>query len=172
MAHLPANRRSEPPLVESVKTYAASQHTPIKFERITTVERQQIAVKAADVRSLRDQRSQWEASPAPTVKTGTPTRPQPPQTAARPVTKPAREARPPAVVAPHPVRVAQPERVAVPTLPRTAQPAESRFIAKQPPSHPVQEQSHVASSPFPKSSSRDSQARPNPTGSPNKDRER
>ena len=61
MTRLPANRRPERPLVESVKTYAASQHTPIKFERINNTERQQIAVKATDVRSLRDQRAQWEA---------------------------------------------------------------------------------------------------------------
>lgn len=179
MARLPENRRSERPLVESVKTYAASQRTPIKFERITTVERQQIAVKATDVRSLRDNRSQWESPPAPrgaatvpTPKAGSATRPATSPTAARSVTKPAREVRPPAVVPPRPVSVTQPERVAVPTMPRTPQPAEARFIPKQPPSHPVQEQSHMAPAPSPKSSSRDSQTRPNPTGSQNKDQQR
>ena len=197
MARLPANRRPERPLVESVKTYAASQHTPIKFERITTVERQQIAVKAADVRNLRDQRSQWEAptvaqrtATVPTPRTGTTTKAEPARTEARPVTKPqtptkseappsaatvtktTREARPPAVVPAHPVRVTQPERVAVTSPPRTPQPAQSHFIPKQPPSRPAQEQSHVTPAPSPKPTSRDSQTRPAPTSPANKDRQR
>jgi len=40
MSRLPAKHRPERPLAEPVKSYAASQHTPIKFERITAVERQ------------------------------------------------------------------------------------------------------------------------------------
>jgi len=197
MARLPANRRPERPLVESVKTYAASQRTPIKFERITTVERQQIAVKAADVRNLRDQRGQWEAptvaqraATVPTPRTGTTTKAEPARTEARPVTKPqtptkseappsaatvaktTREARPPAVVPAHPVRVTQPERVTVTSPPRTPQPAQSHFIPKQPPSRPVQEQSHVTPAPSPQSTSRDSQTRPAPTSPANKDRQR
>jgi len=174
MGRLPANRRPERPLVESVKTYAVSAHTPIKFERINTVERQQIALKAADVRTLRVQRSQWEAPPVqraslapPTPGTRNVTKPETPPTAARPATKPARETKPPAFAPPREVRVTQPERVAVPTTPRTPQPAESRFIAKQPPSHPVQEQAHVAAAPSPQP-----QTRPSSTGSPNRDRPR
>jgi hypothetical protein len=186
MARLPANRRPERPLVESVKTYATSQHTPMKFERITTVERQQIAVKAADVRSLRDQRGQWEAQPVahraanvPTPRAGTTTKTESARTEARPVTKPepptksgappnaaqvaktTREARPPAVVPARQVRVTQPERETVTSPPRTPQPAQERFIPKQPPSRPVQEQSHLTP-----------QTRPTPTASPNKDQKR
>ena len=175
MSRLPANRRPERPLVESVRTYAASQHTPIKFERINPIERQQIATKATDVRSLREQRNQWEA---PTVQRGTAVAPaakpraEAAATKARPVSKPTPAGRAPAVVPPHEVRVSQPERVAVPTLPRTPQSGDSRFIAKQPPSHPAQEQAHVAPAQSPQPSSHGSPARPTPTTSPNRDRQR
>jgi hypothetical protein len=175
MTRLPANRRPERPLVESVKTYAASQHTPVKFERINTVERQQIAVKAMDVRGLRDQRNQWEA---PAVQRGTAVAPaakpriEAAVTKARPVSKPTPAGRAPTVVPPHEVRVSQPERVAVPTLPRTPQSGDSRFIAKQPPSHPAQEQAHVAPAQGPQPSSRGSQPRPTSTTPPNRDRQR
>src|SRR2546421_6929378 len=109
MTHLPPNRRPERPLVQSVKTYAVSQHTPLRFERISTVERQQIAVKAADVHTFRDQRRQWEAPPGqreiliPEIRT--PTKTGGASTGVR-----AREARPPAVAPPREVRVTQPER--------------------------------------------------------------
>jgi hypothetical protein len=148
MTRLPANRRPERPLVESVKTYASSQHTQVKFERINNAERQQIAVKATDVRGLRDQRGQWEA-PKPaqrapvaarTPETKPSARTEPAPAAQRPSTK----GRSPAFVPARPVRATAPEKVTVPSLPRTPQPAESRFIPKQPPSHPVQEQSHLA----------------------------
>jgi hypothetical protein len=159
-------------LIESLKTYAASQHTPIKFERIDTAERQQIAVKASDVKSFRDQRNQWEA---PQAQRTTPVKPTPnprTTTAAAPVAKPTRAAKTPAVVPPHEVRVTQPERVTVPITPRTPQPAQSRFVPKVPPTHPPQEQAHVASAPRPQSTTHDSQTRPNSTGSPNKDQPR
>jgi hypothetical protein len=131
-----------------MKSYASSQRTPVKFERINNTERQQIAVKAADVRGLRDQRGQWEAPKpaaqhapavprAPEIKTAkSPAAPAP----ARPSTK----NRSPAFVPARPVHATEPEKVTVPSLPRTPQPTESRFIPKQPPSHPVQEQSHRA----------------------------
>jgi hypothetical protein len=154
MNSLPPNRRPEYAWAEPVKTYAASQHTALKFERINTVERQQIAVKATDVRSLREQRNKWEAPPAqhgsgPVPTANMKTEPAAPE--ARAVTKEA----PPAIklgrpvqssaVAPvHDVRVTQPERVTVPTLPRTPQSGETRYIAKQPPGHPAQEQAHPA----------------------------
>jgi hypothetical protein len=118
-------------------------------------------VKATDVRSFREQRSQWEAPPVQRGTTGVPrpeTRPAPRTEAA---SRPTRGVGPPAVVPPRQVRVTQPERVAVPNLPRTPQPAESRFIPKQPPIHPAQEQ-HVAPAPNPQSSK----------GPPNRDRPR
>jgi hypothetical protein len=149
MSHLPANRRPERPLVEPVGKYASSQYTPVKFERITTTERQQIAVKATDVHNFRDQRSQWEAAPARPAPAPAPgSKPQPgsktetPKPTPPPVAKPARPGRASAVVPPPPVRVTQPEQVKVPSTPRTPQPAESRFIPKVPPSHPAQEQVH------------------------------
>lgn len=183
MARLPANRRPERPLVESVKTYAASQHTPIKFERINTAERQQIATKTTDVRTLRDQRSQWEASPAQRG-TAAGSKPEPrvaPETkmvapVSHPGTKPTRESRSaavakaPEVTPARPVRVTQPERVVVPVTPRTAQPAESRVIAKQPPSHPVEEQSHEASAPSSRPSGHDAPTHPNTASPSNRDR--
>jgi hypothetical protein len=156
MARLPENRRPERPLAEPMKTYAASQRTPIKFERLSTTERQQIAVKATDVRSFRDQRSQWESAPRKTPATvaSAPTEhPAPRQThepgaaptVPRPEPKPTREAQP--FTPPRQVRVTQPERVTVPVTPRTPQPQESRFIPKPAPSHPVQERARVEPSP-------------------------
>jgi hypothetical protein len=166
ISRLPANRRPERPLVQSVKTYAASQQTPIKFQRLSNADRQQIAVKASDVHSLRTQRSQWEAP----AKTAAPApRPQPgartesaankEKPMAKPVPKPAKTARSPAVVPTRQVRVTQPERVVVPTTPRTPQPAQSHFIPKQPPTHPAQEQPHASPAPNPRSSDRDSKSR-------------
>jgi hypothetical protein len=172
MTRLPANRRPARPLVESVKTYAASQRTPTKFERIDTAERQQIAAKATDVRSFRDQRSQWEAPPAQRATAVKPAPSTRTTTAAKPGAKPARGAKPPAVVPPHEVHVTQPERVTVPSTPRTPQPAESRFIPKVPPSHPAQEQAHMAPAPSPRTTTQNSQTRPSSTGSANKDRQR
>ena len=99
----------------------------------------QIAVKAADVHTFRDQRRQWEAPPGqreiliPEIRT--PTKTGGASTGVR-----GREARPPAVAPPREVRVTQPERVPVLNMPRTPQAAESRYIPKQPPSHPAQEQ--------------------------------
>jgi hypothetical protein len=149
MSRLPPNHRPERSLAEPVASYAASQHTSIKFERITAAERQQTAVKAADVHSFRNQRSQWEATPAPPVAAAAPkvkpqpaSRTEPPKPAARPVSQPVRARGAPAIVPPPAVRVTQPERVKVPSTPRTPQPAESRFIPKVPPSHPPQEQVH------------------------------
>ena len=134
-AKMPAKQRPERPLVQTIKDYSASKHTPLKFERINTTERQQIAVKARDVQTLRTERKQWEAparSTTENVKGPTPVESKPAKTS--------RRQSKPAVVPPRPVRVTQPEKVTVPNTPRTPQPSESRFIAKQPPSHPPQEQ--------------------------------
>jgi len=148
MSRLPANRRPERPLVESVKTYAASQSTPVKFERITASERQQIAVKSTDVRQLRNQRSQWEG---PATKGSSETKqtrvvenkPKPEASPNGPgsqaTTKPAREVRPPTVSSLPAVRVTQPERVVVANPPSMPKASESRYIQKEPPSHPQQE---------------------------------
>jgi hypothetical protein len=147
IGRLPANRRPERPLAELVGSYAASQHTPIKFERISATDRQQIAVKATDVHNFRQQRSQWEAPPArvatsvqPAPKSQPSSRAEAPKPAALPAERPVRSGRAPAVVPPPEIRVTQPERVAVPSTPRTPQPSQSHFIPKVPPSHPAQEQ--------------------------------
>jgi hypothetical protein len=49
--------------------------------------------------------------------------------------------------------------VAVPVTPRTPQPSESRFIPKQPPSHPTQERERAEPAARPQSPARDSQPR-------------
>jgi WXXGXW repeat (2 copies) len=177
MNRLPASRRPERPLVEEVKTYATSQHTPIKFERITTTERQQIAVKATDVHSLRDQRHQWEAPAArpaavaePKVNPRPASRAEAAQPPAQPVVHPGKSARAPAVVPP--VRVTQPERVTVPSTPRMPQSAESRFIPKVPPSHPPQEQAHAVPAAPSRTPNHDSQPRPSSADSPSRDQRR
>ncbi len=183
MSRLPANRRTERPLVESVKSYASSQSTPIKFERISTAERQQIATKSTDVHNLRDQRNRWEAAPAqqkvavgstPTHRTTPETRVPTESKTASPeehtVTQPTRTARQTVVTPPRAVRVTQPEREVVPVTPRTPQPSESRYIAKQPPSHPVQEQVHTSPATSSRSSGHDSQQRPDSTNSQGRNR--
>ena len=157
MARLPPNRRSERPLVQSVQSFATSQSTPIKFERIGTVERQQLAVKAADVRALRDQRNRWEAPPAQSVGStaaiakrpavASEARHVPEQAAsapvARPAPRPALEARQPEFVRPQSIRVTRPEREYIPIPPRTTSSSESRYIAKAPPSHPMEEHTRM-----------------------------
>ncbi len=170
-ARLPLNRRSERPLVQSVKSYASSQSTPIKFERISTVERQQLAVKATDVRTLRDQRNRWEA---PTVQSAagtaaitrhpvvaTETRQVSEHAATAPdvrsTPRPVLEARQPEVVRPQSIRVTRPEREYIPNPPRAVGPAESRYIAKEPPNHPAEERSRIESNPGRGSSGADSQ---------------
>jgi len=148
-AHLQPNRRFERPLVEPVRSFASSQHTPLKFERINQAERQQIAVKAADVHQFREQRSQWESSKE-TQRTPTLSPSHSPETrTSRPLAptvdeRTANRSKSAAFVPARPVHVTEPERVTVPNLPRIPQPAESRFIPKQPPSHPTQEQNHVS----------------------------
>jgi hypothetical protein len=177
MSRLPQNRRPERPLVEPVRTYAASAQTSIRFERINAAERQQIATRATDVHTLREQRATWEAAPGPRPTSPGPAKPGTgPATPARApeppaVAKPSRQSRPNAVVPPKPVRVTQPERVTVPTLPRTTQPSESRFIPTVPPGHPAQEQTHATGPAKPHSPAHDAQSQKNSPEAP-KDRPR
>ncbi len=84
---MPAAKRPERPLVESVKTFAASQSTPVKFERITSAERQQIAAKSTDVRNFRAQRNQWEAPATKSATAASPFTQRPPSAEARPSTE-------------------------------------------------------------------------------------
>jgi hypothetical protein len=185
MAHLPAAKRPERPLVQSVKTFAASQSTPVKFERITTAERQQFAVKSAEVHNLREQRNGWEApatQPAPAVSPASQRQPPretkpAPVTAARqpatqPPSKPTREAKP-AKIAPAPeVRATRPEQVVVPTSAIISKPAETHYIAKEAPSHPTQEHSRTEATPSSKSPAKDSPRSSQPDASQGKDRKR
>ena len=53
-----------PHLVTTLKAHAASQSTPLKFERINTAERQQLATQATAAHAFRDQRAQWETPAA------------------------------------------------------------------------------------------------------------
>lgn len=156
IAHLPPNRRPERPLVQSVKSFASSQNTPIKFERLGTAERQELAVKAADVRTLREQRNRWESQsvqPAPhdTVSAKHPvereawrvSEPAANAPSVRPTQRPAAEPRQPESVRTQPIRVTRPEREYIPNPPRTANPFESRYIPKEPPGHPSEERSRM-----------------------------
>ena len=154
LARAPAAGRPAHPLLETVKTVATSPVTATKFERLTAAERQQIAVKSTAVHQLRDQRGHWEGptaaglpvtdhGPAPKPKPAP--EPAPNRPVAPPSTMPAWEARAPALVPPREVRVARPEREVVPNLLRTPEPSESRYIANEPPRHPVEERSRVES---------------------------
>jgi hypothetical protein len=150
ISRLPANRRPERPLAESIKTYAVSQHTTVKFQRLNDTDRRQIAAKATDVHALRTQRAQWEAPKASAPRPASPAKPEPTPRKQEPAPKPAKITHTPAFVPAREVHVTQPERVSVPTTPRTPQPAQSHFIAKQPPSHPAQEMPHASAAPAPR----------------------
>ena len=169
MNRLPADRRNERPLVEPVKTYAASQSTPTKFERLTMVERQQIAEKSTDVHNLRDQRNHWEAPPA---------QPKPTREIAanppvlRPTTTPVQVTKRPDIAPSQSVRVTQAEREVVTNPPRAAKPADSRYIEKQPPRGPAEEHSHVESTSPRGASDRDSQHGSRSGDSSSKDQQR
>jgi hypothetical protein len=151
MARTPASERPGRALVEPVKTYAASQSTPIKFERIDKAERQQIAVKDADVRQWRQQRNRWESPPA-SVSSATSQTSQrqsgPSQVKSEPVTHQTKwfpwESSRPAVAPPQKVRVTHAEEEVVPNPPIAAKSSGSRYIQKEPPVHPSQERSQVA----------------------------
>lgn len=61
MDRLPPDKRPERPLVQPLRTFAASQVTPAKFERIGSDERELFGGKSRESRQFRDQRSRWEA---------------------------------------------------------------------------------------------------------------
>jgi len=88
-ARLPANARSERPLVQPLKTYAASPKSPVKFERVSATDRKQISERATEVHNLREQRTHWEA-PAAQPPAGDVKRPaaEQPRTVPTPVTRP------------------------------------------------------------------------------------
>jgi hypothetical protein len=182
MSRMPAARRPERPLVQSVRTFAGSQSTPVKFERITTAERQQLAVKSTEVRSFRDQRNHWEspagqpASPAPPVPrqpSPTQTRPAPVTSARQPVAQTAtKQAKQPKSVPAPQVRVTRPEQVVVPKPPITARPPDSRYIEKVAPGHPAQEHARTDTTPNTKPPGIDSRGKTQPNNSQKKDRNR
>ena len=74
MNRMPAAKRPARPLVQSVRTFASSQSTPVKFERISATERQQLAVRSTEVRDFRNQRTQWEAPARQPISVGSPAR--------------------------------------------------------------------------------------------------
>ncbi len=131
---LPATQRPERPAFEPVKTYAASQSTPMKFERISTSERQQFAARTAEVGNLRNQRAGWE-TPAKTAVA--PSHRETPAAQSTAPIKQAASSRP----AP-PVRVTAPEREVVkgPTI--TPRPTTSRYIEKTSPAAPRSENAY------------------------------
>lgn len=178
MDHLPPAKRAERPLVQPVKTFAVSQATSVKFERITTTERQQFAVKSTEVRNFREQRTHWEAPAAKTVPMPSlPSRqPVEPRIKPAPMTPPRAPVIQPAVrakqekSAPPPVRVTRPEQVVVPSPAITAKPTEPRYIEKQAPVRPAQER-YRTDAPS-KSPAKDLRTRPQSSVSPERDQKR
>jgi len=162
MDRMPAAKRPERALVQSVKVFAASQSTSVKFERITAGERQQIAVKSSDVRNLREQRNHWEAPAAQPV----PARPP----VSQPALKPGREVKP-AIGASRPeVRVTQPEHVVLPNPPIAPRSPPSRYIEKIAPGRPAQENSRPETKANPKVPNPESRGRNQPDDTQGKDR--
>jgi hypothetical protein len=185
MDHMPAAKRPERPLVQPVRTFAGSQSTPVKFERITPAERQQLAVKSTEVRALRDQRTHWESPVPQPASTASPlTRQQPPtqpeparvtaagQRVARPATTPATQARGARSVPRPEVRVTHPEQVLVPSPAFTPKPSEPRYIEKQAPGRPAQEHYRTDATPNTKSPGKDPRGKSQPNDPQRKDRQR
>jgi len=169
VTRLPEAERSAPRLVASLKAHAASQSTPMKFERINTAERQKIAVQTTEAHQFREQRAHWEAPVTPASHAATGGHPPvelKPQHATVPAELKPQHVIGPVVVAhpaaahlkevtrapmapPHDVHLTQPVRVQIPSPPIVAKPAESRYIQKEPPAHPAQEHSHLPPGPNP-----------------------
>ena len=143
MNRLPAAKRPERPLVQPIKTYAAAQSTPVKFERVADTERRQFAANAATVGNLRNQRAAWEAPARQPAAARTPAAPVNRPPAATPaLPAPMRQASP-VKSAPAPaVRVTAPEREVVNTPTIAARPSESRYIEKTAPAAPAPENSY------------------------------
>jgi hypothetical protein len=157
VARMPVAKRSERPLVQPMRTFAGSQANPVRFERINTVERQQIAVKSAEVRNLRDQRNHWEAPAGkPLATASSVTRPQPvmetkptPKPAfGQPTLKPSKQTGHLSSVPAPEVRVTHPEQVTVPAAATGVRSAESHYIQKVAPVHPVQEPPRTVTTPI------------------------
>jgi len=153
---LPAAQRQERLLAEPIRTYAAAQSTPMKFERISNTERQQLTVRTAEASNLRNQRSSWEAPTRPAADpvnhasaparqnynrdtTPTPTRQNYNREA---IPTPARQNYNRDITAAPAVRVTAPEREIVNTPTIRSQPAESRYIEKTAPTAPAPERSY------------------------------
>jgi len=137
MKRLPSDQRPERPLVESVRHYAAAQSTPLKFERISTGERQQFTARTAEVGNLRNQRATWET---PARTTSSPVNREP---VAAPASRtPARETLTPRNLPAPAVRVTVPEREVVKTPTIFSKPSESRYIEKTAPTAPASENSY------------------------------
>ena len=182
-SRMPAARRPERPLVQPMRTFATSQSTPVKFERITSSERQQIAVRSTEVHNLRDQRNRWEsptARPGATVTSGPQRQPPteamsaPPIPARRPTGQPSTRQGTEAKSAknmPMPgVRVTRPEQEVMPNPPITRKPSESRYIEKVAPVHPAQERYPAEAAPSGRSPGKDSRSRNQPDDSQGKKR--
>ena len=124
---LPASKRPERPLAEPIRTYAAAQSTPVKFERISASERQKFTARTTEVSSLRNERATWEAPARATTR--------PPQQTPKPAQQPPpRETAPSRGSPPRPaVRVTKPEREVVKSPVIAPKPSESRYIEKASP---------------------------------------
>jgi hypothetical protein len=158
---LPAAKRPEFPLAESVRTYATLQSTAVKFERISTSEREQLSSAAHEVTSFRNQRARWESPnrPAATNPRSGPPSASRPETRVEVPTPPAHPTPAPAdrsasrvskdaTYRPAPaVHVNKPEREAVSNPPIFPKPSESRYIAKSSPPVPASEHSSKPLSP-------------------------
>ncbi len=185
MDRLPVGKRPERPLVQPLGTFAGSQATPVRFERITSTDRQQIAARSSDVRAFRNERNHWESPAAQPAAPASPVAGQRPTTeprkgptaaarqpVAQPLPKPSKQG-PSAKGPPAPeVRVTRPEQVAVPNPANVLRSSNSRYIEKVAPGRPAQEHSRVDATADTKSSGKDSRGKNQPGDSRGKDRKR
>jgi hypothetical protein len=152
---LPAAKRPERPLAEPIKTYAAAQSTPIKFERISATERQEYTARNNEVSNVRNQRAGWEApirakAPAEPAHAAPAHEPAVHEPAAHetPVHEASAQPAPaahPALFKPAPapaVRVTKPEREVVRSPVIAPRPSESRYVEKTSPGQQAAENPH------------------------------
>ena len=138
-------------LARPLTTVVASKATSLKFEQINSGERQKIATQATGVRKFREQRNQWESTPADAKRGQLPTAHQdavtPPLERKQPPTPPTDRKQPPtlpterkaAPVPPREIHATQPDRVKIPPPPVAGKPTVPGAVRKGPPARPADE---------------------------------
>ncbi len=147
MAQVPEPQRKNIQTAGPIRTMGERRATPVRFEQLNAVERQQIAKGGSEVHKFREQRAQWEAPTAPPPSAHQPeereghsvqAQPSEGKGSARPQDEGRSQKRnvqqDPAFVAPREVHLTQPDHVNIPARPTVGRPiVESGNVQHAPP---------------------------------------